>query len=161
GPPRRAVLAGMNEQGMELARRLAEDLYIDVRLCGFFDDRSPERRKHSDEYPLLGKILDLPEYVKRHHIDVIYLSLPMGSQQRVLALLDALRDTTCSIYFVPDTFVTDLIQGRMDSVGGVPVVAVCETPFTGLNRLTKRSTDIVLSILILALISPLLLLIAI
>ncbi len=75
-------------------------------------------------------------------------------------LLEALRDTTGSIYFVPDTFVTDLIQGRMDSVGGIPVVAVCETPFMGINRVVKRTTDIVLSILILILISPLLLLIA-
>ncbi|MBI1988746.1 MAG: exopolysaccharide biosynthesis polyprenyl glycosylphosphotransferase [Betaproteobacteria bacterium] len=64
------------------------------------------------------------------------------------------------MYFVPDTFVTDLIQGRMDVVSGVPVVAVCETPFTGISGLIKRSSDIVLSLLIIALVSPLLLLIA-
>ena len=75
-------------------------------------------------------------------------------------LLDALRDTTTSIYFVPDTFVTDLIQGRMDSVGGIPVVAVCETPFTGINGIIKRSSDIVLALMILMLISPVLILIA-
>lgn len=160
GPARCAVLAGMNEQGVELAQRLGNDLYADVRILGFFDDRTRERLKHFDEYPLLGKIPDLPEYVKKHHVDVIYLSLPMASQQRILTLLDALRDTTGSIYFVPDTFVTDLIQGRMDSVGGIPVVAVCETPFTGLNRVIKRGSDIVLSLLILTLISPLLVLIA-
>jgi len=91
---------------------------------------------------------------------VIYLSLPMASQKRILTLLDGLRDTTSSIYFAPDTFVTDLIQGRVDSVGGMPVVAVCETPFTGLNWVFKRGSDIVLSLLILTLISPLLLFIA-
>jgi hypothetical protein len=48
---------------------------------------------------------------------------------RILRLLEELRDTTASIYFVPDTFVTDLIQGRMDMVEDMPVVAVCETPF--------------------------------
>ncbi len=159
GPARRAVLAGMNEQGIELARRLNEDLYADVRTSGFFDDRAPERLVHTDEFPLLGKLQELPNYVKKNHVDVIYLSLPMASQQRILDLLDAMRDTTCSIYFVPDTFVTDLIQGRMAAVGGIPVVAVCETPFTGLNRIMKRTTDIVLSILILTLISPLMILI--
>jgi putative colanic acid biosysnthesis UDP-glucose lipid carrier transferase len=160
GPARRAVLAGMNEQGVELARRLNDDLYTDVRTLGFFDDRAQERLVHVDEYPLLGNLRDLPEYVKKNHVDVLYLSLPMASQQRILDLLDALRDTTCSIYFVPDTFVTDLIQGRMAAVGGIPVVAVCETPFTGLNRIMKRTTDIVLSILILLLISPFMILIA-
>jgi len=161
GRPPRAVVAGMNEQGIELGRRLAADLYSNVRVMGFFDDRALDRLEHNDEFKLLGRIADLPAYAKEHGIDVIYLSMPMASQPRILSLLDALRDTTASIYFVPDTFVTDLIQGQMDSVGGIPVVAVCETPFTGLSGIAKRGTDFLLALLILILISPLLLLIAI
>ena len=160
GRARRVVVAGMNEQGIELAARLSADLYTNIQLLGFFDDRERGRLKHLETYPLLGKISDLPVYAKANSVDVIYLSLPMASQQRILALLDALRDTTSSIYFVPDTFVTDLIQGRVDAVGGIPVVAVCETPFTGLSGFIKRGSDIVLSLLILALISPLLILVA-
>ena len=160
GHARRVVLAGRNEQGIELAQRLAGDIYSNVRVLGFFDDRDQARQEHATEYPLLGKLAELPAYARNNRIDVIYLSLPMASQQRILALLDALRDTTSSIYFVPDTFVTDLIQGRVDSVDGIPVVAVCETPFTGLNGVIKRSSDILLSILILVLIAPLLILIA-
>lgn len=160
GQARRVVLAGKNEQGIDLAQRLATDLYANVRVLGFFDDRDHGRLEHGDEYPLLGKLLELPEYARKNNVDVIYLSLPMASQQRILSLLEALRDTTSSIYFVPDTFVTDLIQGRVDAVGGIPVVAVCETPFTGLNGIIKRGSDIVLSFLILLLISPLLVLIA-
>ena len=160
GRARRVVVAGMNEQGIELAARLSADLYTNIQLLGFFDDRERGRLKHLETYPLLGKISDLPVYAKANSVDVIYLSLPMASQQRILALLDALRDTTSSIYFVPDTFVTDLIQGRVDAVGGIPVVAVCETPFTGLSGFIKRGSDIVLALLILVLISPLLALIA-
>ncbi len=160
GRARRVVVAGMNEQGIELAARLRTDPYTNVQMLGFFDDREHGRLRNSETYPLLGKILDLPVYAKANGVDVIYLSLPMASQQRILALLDALRDTTSSIYFVPDGFVTDLIQGRVDAVAGIPVVAVCESPFTGLNGFIKRGSDIVLALLILALISPLLLLIA-
>ena len=160
GETRRVVVVGMNEQGIELARRLGDDLYSNVRLVGFFDDRAPGRLQHREEFPVLGKLEDLPAYARDNALDVIYLSLPMASQARVLALLDALRDTTCSIYFVPDTFVTDLIQGRMDAVGGIPVVAVCETPFTGLDGAIKRGSDIVLSVLILVLLMPLLAIIA-
>jgi putative colanic acid biosynthesis UDP-glucose lipid carrier transferase len=78
-----------------------------------------------------------------------------------MALLDDLRDTTASIYFVPDLFVTDLIQGRIASINGMPAVAVCETPFTGMDGVIKRVSDVVLSLLILALIAPLMLAIAI
>jgi putative colanic acid biosynthesis UDP-glucose lipid carrier transferase len=160
GRAKRAVVAGMNEQGIALAQGLREDAYSNIQLVGFFDDRSHDRLDHRDEFPLLGKLGDLPGFVKKNRIDLIYLSLPMTTQQRILSILDGLRDTTASIYFVPDTFVTDLIQGRMGTVSGIPVVAVCETPFTGVNGVVKRASDIVLSLLILALISPLLLLIA-
>jgi putative colanic acid biosysnthesis UDP-glucose lipid carrier transferase len=85
----------------------------------------------------------------------------MATQPRILDLLDQLRDTTASIYFVPDIFITDLIQGRTDVVGDIPVVAVCETPFRGGNGLVKRATDLVFALAILTLISPLLLIIAI
>jgi len=157
---RRAVIAGMNEQGIELVRRLGVDPYSRVRVVGYFDDRNRERTNQRGEHPMLGKISSLPRYVKDNQIELIYISLPMASQPRILTLLDDLRDTTASIYFVPDIFVTDLIQGRMDSVSGLPVVAVCETPFTGFNGLIKRCSDVVLSLLILALVSPLLLIIA-
>lgn len=160
GDRRRAIVAGMNAQGIELARRLSVDPYSRIRVVGFFDDRQSTRVNPEEQHQLLGKISDLPVYARDHQIDHIYISLPMASQPRILTLLDDLRDTTASIYFVPDIFVTDLIQGRMDSVSGLPVVAVCETPFTGFNGIIKRGSDIVLSLLILALISPLLLLIA-
>lgn len=160
GQHRRAIVAGMNAQGMELARRLSTDPYSRVRVVGFFDDRGDDRVDQRGQYSLLGKIAGLPDFVKANQIELIYISLPMASQPRILSLLDQLHDTTASIYFVPDIFVTDLIQGRIDSVSGLPVVAVCETPFTGLNGIIKRSSDIVLSLLIVALVCLPLLIIA-
>jgi putative colanic acid biosynthesis UDP-glucose lipid carrier transferase len=49
----------------------------------------------------------------------------------------------------------------MDAIGGVPVVAVCETPFYGLSGLIKRASDIVLASAALVLILPVMLAIAI
>jgi len=157
GQNRRAIVAGMNAQGIELARRLATDPYSRVRVVGFFDDRAAMRVNEHGEHSLLGKISALAGFAKANQVELIYISLPMASQPRIHALLEDLRDTTASIYFVPDIFVTDLIQGRMDSVSGLPVVAVCETPFTGYSGMIKRASDVVLSLLILALVSPLLL----
>jgi putative colanic acid biosynthesis UDP-glucose lipid carrier transferase len=109
---------------------------------------------------LLARIEELPELVKRNRIDVVYLALPMVSGPRIHTLLDALRDTTASVYFVPDLFVTDLIQGRVDSVSGMPVLGVFDSPFSGVNGLVKRASDIVLSLLMLACVFPLLLALA-
>lgn len=160
GSKLRTIIVGMNEQGCELARRIDSNPYSNLELFGFFDDRDSDRLPGNHSWRILGRIGQLAEYAKQHRIERIYLSLPMATQPRILNILDDLRDTTASIYFVPDLFVTDLIQGRVDNVCSMPVVSVCETPFTGTNGLLKRGSDIVISILILILISPLLALIA-
>ena len=156
--PRLAVVAGMNPAGVELARRLERDIYAGIRVVGFVDDRSFSRSE--GDHPVLARIDELPELVKRRRIDMVYLALPMISAPRIHKLLDALRDTTASVYFVPDMFVTDLIQGRVDSVSGMPVLGVFDSPFTGASGLVKRASDIVLSAAILALVSPLLIVLA-
>jgi putative colanic acid biosynthesis UDP-glucose lipid carrier transferase len=46
-------------------------------------------------------------------------------------------------------------------VGGMPVIAICETPFMGLNSMIKRTSDIVLASLILLSLAPLMLAIAV
>jgi len=152
-----AVIAGANDLGRGLAAGLRASTVHGVKLAGYFDDRAPERISEK----VLGPIGALADYVRAHHIDIIYIALPMASQPRILKLLEALRDTTVSIYFVPDIFVFDLIQARVDSIGDLPLVAVCETPFYGFNGLVKRVSDYVLASLILALIAPLLAAIAI
>lgn len=85
----------------------------------------------------------------------------MASQPRVKTLLDSLRDSTVSIFFVPDFFIFDLIQAKFNYVAGVPVVCICDTPLKGYSELAKRITDVVISSMILLCIWPIMLLIAI
>jgi putative colanic acid biosynthesis UDP-glucose lipid carrier transferase len=93
-------------------------------------------------------------------VDQIFIALPMASQPRILRLLEELRDTTASIYFVPDIFMFDLIQARVDSVGGLPVVAVCESPFYGTTGVLKRLSDLIIAVVALVFTAPVMLLIA-
>jgi putative colanic acid biosynthesis UDP-glucose lipid carrier transferase len=164
GGIRKIIVAGMNEQGLALAMQIANNPLSGMQVVGFFDDRDIERLKtleHFNKFKILGGLAEMHNYVKSSNIDSIYLSLPMTTQQRIMHLLDELRDTTASIYFIPDLFVTSLIQGHVGAVGEIPVVAVCESPFTGINGIIKRLSDILLSILILTLISPALLILTI
>jgi putative colanic acid biosynthesis UDP-glucose lipid carrier transferase len=156
-----AVIAGANELGRRLAARLAGDALLGVRVAGFFDDRGASRLRDLPAEQNLGRLERLADYARANPVDVIYVALPMASQPRILRLLEELRDTTASIYFVPDIFVSDLIQARVDFVGELPVVAVCETPFYGFNGLVKTVSDFLLALCILIFISPLMLAIAV
>jgi putative colanic acid biosynthesis UDP-glucose lipid carrier transferase len=161
GMQRVAVVAGAGALGAELAGRIRRTPFLGIRCDGFFDDRDPARSNGVAPEECLGRLSDLADYVKKRRVDLIYITLPMASQPRILKLLDELRDTTTSIYFAPDIFLYDLIQARLDSIGGIPVVAVCETPFWGVNSMIKRTSDLVLASVILALIAPLMAVIAI
>ena len=160
GAQRVALIAGAGPLGRRLAERIAATPFLGIRVAGFFDDRAPQRLELAG-HALLGSVEQLAEYVKKNHVDLIYVTLPMASQPRIMNLLDALHDTTASVYFTPDIFIFDLIQGRLDTIGGIPVLAICETPFSGMNGVVKRASDIVLGGLILAAIAPAMLAIAI
>jgi putative colanic acid biosynthesis UDP-glucose lipid carrier transferase len=155
GLRRRAVIAGTGAAARRLGEHLSSEPLLGVTLDGFFDDRSAPRGDGT-----LGTLERLPEYVRANNIQLIYIALPMASQPRIVRLLEDLSDSTASIYFVPDIFVCDLIQARVDSVGGMPVLAVCESPFYGVNGLVKRASDLVLGALLLLLAAPAMLLVA-
>ena len=162
GVQRVAVIAGEGELGRTLAERIRSAPFLGIRFAGFFDDRSSERLAEGAEpQELLGSLGELADYVKTHRVDLIYLTLPMASQPRIMRLLEELRDTTASIYYAPEIFLFDLIQARMDAIGGVPVLAVCETPFYGLNGLIKRVSDIAIALAALVLIMPVMIAIAV
>jgi putative colanic acid biosysnthesis UDP-glucose lipid carrier transferase len=157
-----AVIIGANELGRTLARSLiSEQALQPVRVTAFFDDRAPARLGDELELPLTGRIDSVADFVRANRVDQIYIALPMASQPRILRLLDQLRDTTASIFFLPDIFLYDLIQARVDTMGGLPVVAVCETPFHGTTGVIKRLSDVCISLAAIVLTTPLMIGIAI
>jgi putative colanic acid biosynthesis UDP-glucose lipid carrier transferase len=74
-------------------------------------------------------------------------------------VVESLRDTTASVYYVPDVFIFSLFSASLTDLRGIPMVALWETPFFGVNGWLKRAEDLVLASLILILVSPLLVLI--
>ena len=161
GGQRAVVIAGANETGRRLAERIRANPCLGMRVAGFFDDRELNRLDGFEPSDVLGSLEQMADFVKRHRVDVIYSALPVPPQPRVLALLEQLRDTTASIYFVPDVLSLNLIQARVDTVDGLPVIGVCESPCYGVNAIAKRASDIALSIAILVATAPVLVAIAI
>jgi putative colanic acid biosynthesis UDP-glucose lipid carrier transferase len=158
---RAAVVIGAGPLGVKVAHALNESREQGVDFIGYFDDRTDER-VHTEAAPRrLGPLKDAAAYIREHAVHEVYITLPLGSQPRIVELLEQVQGTTASVFFVPDVFGISIIQGRLQDMNGVPVVGICETPFTGTNELVKRISDIVLASIILLLISPLLLTIAI
>jgi putative colanic acid biosynthesis UDP-glucose lipid carrier transferase len=152
----RHIIIGVNDVGFELARRLPGNGFL-----GYFDFRSVDRLPAVEPNKFAGHCKDVADYVRSHGINVVYIALPLCNVPRMSDLMTALRDTTASIYFVPDAFAFDLIQGRLVEINGMPALSVCDTPFHGMDAVLKRSVDLVAAGIGLLLASPLMVLIAV
>ncbi len=161
GARRRAIVVGAGPLGGKVARALQSNPDQGTEFVGYFDDRTDSRVLPEAVSMRLGGLRDVANYVYAHGVHEVYITLPLGSQPRIVELLEAVQGTTASLYFVPDVFGISIIQGRLQDMNGVPVVGICETPFTGTNELIKRVSDIILASIILVLISPILLAVAV
>jgi putative colanic acid biosysnthesis UDP-glucose lipid carrier transferase len=150
------LIIGANSVGFELFRRLPRKGFL-----GFFDFRSADRLPDTiDPAYLMGHCKDVAEFARTHGVTSIYIALPLSNVPRIGEMVRELRDTTASIYFVPDVFAFDLIQGRLVEINGMPAISVCDTPFHGMDAVMKRVTDIALASVALMLLAPLMVLIA-
>jgi putative colanic acid biosysnthesis UDP-glucose lipid carrier transferase len=154
---RRTIIVGCNDASQELARRLSLHTELGMSVAGFFDDRGSDRLGCSRYAQLLGRFGDVAAFVKSRDIDVIFVAIPPGQVARMRDLVNELGDTTASIYYVPDVSGFDMLQQRSSEILGMPVVAMCETPFHGYRGLVKRLMDVIIATLALLLLSPLLL----
>jgi putative colanic acid biosysnthesis UDP-glucose lipid carrier transferase len=159
-PKANVVIVGANNVARRFAQLINEGEAEGQHFIGYFDDRQVQRLGPFGTHKVIGRVDEVSNYVKTHRVDAIYISMPMASQPRIVSLLEALRDTTASIYFLPDVFVADLIQGKVTTLAGLPVVSVCETPFDGTAGAIKRVFDLTLTIGALPLIVPLMAIIA-
>lgn len=157
---RSVIIIGANDVGLKFARTIERNPNLFMSVDGFFDDRTRDRWPTDMAHPMLGQMADIASYVRERHTKMIFISQPISAQPRIRKLLDELQDTTASVYFLPDIYVFDLMQARFDNVGGMPVIAICETPFTGFNSMIKRSSDIVLGLIIQICLLPIMLAIA-
>jgi putative colanic acid biosynthesis UDP-glucose lipid carrier transferase len=157
---RPAVIVGAHRMGQRVAEMLQARKDYGHDLLGYFDDRSAARLELPVDVPLIGGLNELPHFIEEHGVKDVFITLPLTSQPRILQLMETLQNTTASVHFVPDVFGVSIIQGRLEDMGGVPVVGLLVTPFTGINGLLKRASDVVLATLILLLITPVLAIVA-
>lgn len=149
----RYLIVGANNVGFELLRRLPRNGFL-----GFFDFRSADRLTGlTDPELLVGHCKDIASFARENAVTAIYIALPLANVPRIGDMVKELRDTTASIYFLPDVFAFDLIQGRLVDINGMPALAVCDTPFHGMDAVLKRAFDLIVGSIALVLVSPVML----
>jgi putative colanic acid biosysnthesis UDP-glucose lipid carrier transferase len=156
----RYIIIGANAAGLELARRMAQS-QSSGRFVGLFDFRGAWRLPGADHRSVTPNCSpqELAEIVRRQAVTQVYIALPLSREPRIAALLNELRDTTATVYFVPNLFAFDLVQPRCIDIDGMPVISICDSPLEGMNGVRKRLFDVAFAVVLLLVLWPALLLI--
>jgi putative colanic acid biosynthesis UDP-glucose lipid carrier transferase len=155
---RRCIIIGANEVGVELARRIGQ-IRGAGKVVALLDHRTADRLAMEHNPPITPgcTATGIAEFVRDHAINRVYIALPLSKVPRIEELLKELRDTTTSVYLVPNIFAFDLMHAQCIEINGMPAFSICESPLQGMGGIWKRVLDIAIAGAALAAIWPVML----
>jgi len=157
---RRVAIVGANELGREIAERIGKLKWSGLEVRGFYDDDPPSRESSDASVAFRGGVDQLLRDLGTGSIDQVWIALPLRAEARIREVLEDLRHYSVQVRFVPNIFDFALLNHSITEIAGLPVINLTETPLEGANLLLKNLEDLVISISILIVTSPLFLLIA-
>lgn len=148
----RALIVGGGAVTNELTRRICEHPELGLRPGGLLQT-NPQT---SIDWPVLGTPGDLPTVMAAHDIDVVIMALQAAPEGEVYRAIRSCDFSTAELYTVSPWF--SLRGGHTstaDQLWGIPVTRVTPARRLGAAWRVKRLSDIVVSAVALALLSPL------
>jgi len=103
---------------------------------------------------LLGGLNDLVRIAEQHHPDEIIFAPDDRDRAQWLEAISRLEETHVQISLVPDALQLAWFTTRLETVGGIPLLRLRESPLDGALRVVKRLMDIGLSAVLLVLSIP-------
>jgi Undecaprenyl-phosphate glucose phosphotransferase len=136
---RYAAIVGSGRIAQRLLLALQHHRWTGLDVAYFVDDRAGAHRG----IPICGPISDLRRIVEEKPVDAVFIALPSEQAHRLENVLDALALSMADVRLVPDVNPIYAMRPDVSQLGGVPILALRQTPLDGRNALIKRSFDIV------------------
>ena len=157
---RNVVVVGDGEQGRRMLRVIENSGPGFLSIMGVF---SANRKSCEDivaGFPATGGIDDLVAFVRAQNVDDVIVALPWSSEERIIAIVEELRELPVNIYLGSDLAGFSLaFRPSPGHYSELPMVEVVDKPISDWSILFKMVSDGILSIIALILLSPLMILI--
>jgi len=153
---RYALVVGGGELAAAVVQRLHSRRDTGIEVLGLVGD---DKRAAAGAQPL-GGFADLRAVLDAHQVDHVILALSHEEYGRLSGLLEAIGDEPVTIHVVPDLGRFTSLRGGVEEFEGLPFVHLRESPLYGWNQVAKRAFDVVFSLAVLVLLSPVLAILA-
>ncbi len=158
----RVAIFGAGVQGARFADYVQAHDRLTISLVGFFDDRRDGRVPASaSNVPVLGNLSALVSMIRDGRIDQVVVALPWSAETRLQQIVSRLALTPVKIRLAPDLASFAFVRRPLVMLGELPVMTLFERPISGIDAGVKSMEDRILTFLILAVIWPLLVIIAV
>lgn len=153
---RYALVVGGGDLAAAVVQRLNSRRDTGIEVLGLVGD---DKRAAAGAQPL-GGFADLRAVLDAHQVDHVILALSHEEYGRLGGLLEAIGDEPVTIHVVPDLGRFTSLRGGVEEFEGLPFVHLRESPLYGWNQVAKRAFDVVFSLAVLVLLSPVLAILA-
>jgi exopolysaccharide biosynthesis polyprenyl glycosylphosphotransferase len=157
----RVAILGMGPLAQHLAGRIAGHSRLGMKMIGFIAAHEREAAGADLAWPVLGPFDRVREVVREHEIEEIIAAQPNLAPEQLLDFILECEKELVRIRVVPGLLQAMLVEMSVEQIDGIPLYGLKETPLRGWNVVLKRAFDVVVSATALAVMSPLMAVIAV
>ena len=158
---RQVAIVGAGDLGREIASRIINTNWAGYELLAFWDDDPKLANTQLNGVPVYTAEDGFAKIQACGGVDELWIALPMQAEHRINEIIYLVRNTTIAIRFFPNLFGTRLFSHGISEVMGIPIVNLSVSPIVGFNRFLKSFEDLILSLFLLLLTSPIFVILAI
>jgi len=161
-PVRRTLVIGADALATHLIRSVNGNDWVNERIVGSLDIDETKEADMRTAVPCFGGLDQLATVIARHHIQRVFIALPLSQSQKIERICNQLSGTTVDIVWVPDIFSMRLLNHSVKELNGLPLITLSESPLAGseTQALAKTVMDKSIALVMLLILSPLMLTIA-
>lgn len=150
---RNVIIVGFSDISQRMQLFFQNNPQYGYKFCGFFDDNT----QHSS---IKGTIAEVQAFILTNEIDEVYFSMSDVTSEQLSNLIEFAENNLIRIKIIPNFKEVAYRNIKVDFYGAFPIFSFRQIPLDDvLNKLTKRSFDIVFSFLVIILLFSWLLLV--
>ncbi|MDP4266941.1 MAG: undecaprenyl-phosphate glucose phosphotransferase [Bacteroidota bacterium] len=149
---RKIIIIGTGPIAQEIYKHMNSDLALGYKIQGFFDAEVPENEL-KNKY--LGDFSQIKEYCTKNIVDEVYIALSTEKGELIRDLIHFAENNLIRLKIVPDFRRYIQKKVKIDFYGSIPIILLRKEPLESfMNRLIKRTFDVIISSLIIMVVFP-------
>ncbi len=151
---RNAVIFGAGNLAIKFVREIEKEDYPWVRISGCFDDRLERSPSSIEEYPVLGNLNSLTQFIRKNRCDEVLITLPWIAEDRIRDIVVQLQVFPVTVRLVPELVGFEFRESYYKNFSGVPVLTILNQPLSDWAFVLKWIEDRVVALFSLILLLP-------